>query len=170
MVGIWNSTISNPNPPAAIGGGTAYSIGMNIPYVQPTDHTTLPLFYAITKRTKIWLAPGESHIHRIRTVYEKMYDGDLFTSPSAYFKGWHFGLALRCISTPIHGSTGGYDLGNGELIIYANLRLVGKAVVVSSQATSGQYTISSVMGVDQYVSQVTGLVESVATALNQEVV
>lgn len=167
---LLSGTIANPNPPAAIGGGTIYSISAGIPFVKPTDQQSLTPFYRITKRTKVWLAPGETHVHKVFVKFEKLFDIEVYNQGTVYLKGWTFGTHYCAKSTPVHGSTGGYDLGNGEIIIYANLRLVGRAVVQTTQATSGQYVITSVSGTDQYVSVITGLVENVATALNAEVV
>lgn len=88
-----------------IAGEILNSVGQTnvlIPGVQPTDLSIFGHFFHITKRTKVFLAPGEHHIHKVNMSCFKQADSEVFSNATGapqypYLKGYTCGSFFRVL-------------------------------------------------------------------------
>lgn len=163
------SEILNPDQQAfgPSGGFTSYSLASSTVGVQPTDSNQLSVFYKIKKRTRIWLAPGETHIHKIRASFNKVYNNEI-AGNNVYVKGWTFGVMARCVCSVIGGATNGRDVGGGQISTYETTRIYGRGVFTSEPGMGGQYAITAVSGAEQFVNEEIGQVFKSGTGITTD--
>lgn len=90
---------------------------------KPSDSPGYRLYYKTKKRTQLILAPGETHIHKVKYAWNKILPSVLGEELVLYFKGYTGGLCWKQTGSAITGTGTTANLSNTEVLVVATTRI-----------------------------------------------
>jgi len=123
----------------------------------PEDSPTFRAFWKITKKTRVVLAPGETHLHRKNVRFDKMLPGALGTSGPGNqicYKGYTSGVLIRQCGFPVAQTLGSnVKLAATELLLTQKWKYVGRGIASPVEHVEYYNNNGSFSGAPQFVNE-----------------
>lgn len=143
-----------------------------------TDNSYVCSKIKILKRSKYWLAPGETRAHKMYVKLNKCFDYQAYLAAEASLPGtadnvkdWTVGCAIRIHTGCSAGSATGQDVGKCDVRAYHVVRMKSRPILGLTRNHVDQMKVGIVGipgGTERFISELAGqiLTEGVGTLTN----
>jgi len=154
------------------------ALSPNTPGYTLTDNSYACSKVKILKRSKFWLAPGETRAHKIFVKFNKCFDYQAYLAAEASLPGyadnikdWTVGCAIRVHTGCSAGSATGQDVGKCDIRAYHISRFKSRPILGISRNHVDQMKVNITGipgGTERFISELAGqiLTEGVGTLTN----